>query len=255
MFFKKGLSIILVEGHHRELRCATGKKSHFGSFRQLEQVNCVLHSNSWRLARTAKCWTTVPTFFPIAACILNSADYTMSWAFRSTCCASVGKSPMLVMVASSRVWCCIECRREGLSPKMCVSLIAVDCGEKAWLDMLEEVRGGKGEEERESIAAEKPISRRDRPLHPGALRRLSLEVSQCARNCNSALREHQTGRVPTLLVRSSEFCITNAWLDIPLPRTLLRQRYRCFNSKLHVCRATDSIHQFTIPIRLHQTAT
>ena len=28
---------------------------------------------------------------------------------------------------------------------MCVSLIAVDCGEKAWLDMLEEVRGGKGQ--------------------------------------------------------------------------------------------------------------
>ena len=58
---------------------------------------------------------------------------------------------------------------------------------------------GRGEEEarRESIVADKPISRRDRPLHPRALRRLSLEVSQCARNCNSALREHQTGRVAT----------------------------------------------------------
>ena len=165
------------------LRCATGKKSHFGSFRQLEQVNCVLHSISWRLARNAKSWTTMPTFFPIAACTLNS-DYTMSWAFRSTCCASVGKSPMLAMVASSWVWCCIECRREGLSPKLCVSLIAVDCGES--------MAGYVGEGRIESIVAEKPISRRDRPLHPRALRRLSLEESRLA--CQKLQHSTSTAR-------------------------------------------------------------
>ena len=39
--------------------------------------------------------------------------------------------------------------------------------------------GGEEEARRESIVADKPISRRDRPLHPRALRILSLDVPVC----------------------------------------------------------------------------
>ena len=55
MFFLKDLSIIHVEGHHRELRCATGKKSHFGSFRQFEQVVHQLCAPQYLVAAGTHC--------------------------------------------------------------------------------------------------------------------------------------------------------------------------------------------------------
>ena len=122
------------------------------------------------------------------------------------------------------------------------------------------VGGGEGREGtggRESIAAEKPISRRDRPLHtPCASQTFTRGVPSCVpETATQHLDSTRQAGLPHTAARSSEVCITNAWLDIPLPRTVLCQQYRCFNSKLHVCRATDLMHQLTIPIRLHQTAT